>query len=61
MEMLHLSKETAFLIGLGVFVYGFIGIWLWKATKPSCCDHFGYNCNQGRDCPFRGEKVENHR
>ena len=35
MEMLHLSKETAFLIGLGVFVYGFVGIWLWKATKPS--------------------------
>lgn len=51
MEMLQLSKETAFLIGLGVFVYGFVGIWFWKTP----INHLEHHRNE------RGEEVENHR
>ena len=51
MEMLHVSKETAFLIALGVFVYGFIGIWLWKTPLNRSESHH----------IERGEEVENHR
>ena len=29
-------------------------------TRQSCCDYYGHNCNQGRDCPARIARRVQH-
>ena len=55
MEMHGLSTEA-------LVLYAFIAfaIVAYVTRKPTCCDRFGHNCNQGRDCPFRGKTNEKH-
>ena len=55
-----MSKEVAALIAVGVVIIAAIQIWLWKSPAPNCCEHFGFNCREGRDCPFRKDKHEHH-
>ena len=57
--MLLVSKEIAALIAVGVVIV--IAIRAWKAPSPDCCEHFGFNCREGRDCPHRKGKHENYR
>ena len=55
MEMHGLSTEA-------LVLYAFIAfaIVAYVTRKPTCCDRFGHNCNQGGDCPFRGKTNEEH-
>jgi hypothetical protein len=48
MEMYGLSTEALVLyaaIALAVVAY--------VTRKPTCCDRFGHDCNEGRNCPIR--------
>ncbi len=60
MEMFSVSKEAAAFIGFGVLVVSAIQLWLWKTPAPDCCEHSGFNCREGRDCPFRKKKHDDH-
>jgi len=52
MEVLEMSTEIALVIGIIGFVVGAVAIY--QSNVPNCCDKF--DCNQGRDCPYRKEK-----
>lgn len=60
MEVLRVLESVAACIAI-------IGFWalmyvLYKLPrKPNCCDRTEHDCNQGRNCPFRGENCEKHR
>ena len=55
MEVHGLSTEA-------LVLYAFIAfaIVAYVTRKPTCCESLKYNCNQGRDCPFRGKSNEEH-
>jgi hypothetical protein len=59
MEMLFVSKEVAAIIAVGIVIL--VAIRVWKTPAPNCCEHFGFNCREGRDCPLRKERNENYR